>query len=67
MTVRYTGDPDRKTVELNVRGHVTRADCDGVLEPLQRFIDTHGRIKVIEVIDSFDGFDPAVLVAGDTL
>lgn len=64
MTLRYTEYPDSKTVEFTVQGHVTREDYDDVIDRLQTFIDTHGRIKMIEVIESFTGFDPSVLLPG---
>jgi hypothetical protein len=64
MTVRYTEYPAQKTVEFTVQGYVTRADYYEVLEPLQRFIDRHGRIRMIKVIESLDGFDPSVLLTG---
>ena len=64
MTVRYTEYPAQKTVEFTAQGSVTRADYYEVLEPLQRFIDRHGRIRMIKVIESLDGFDPSVLLTG---
>lgn len=64
MTIRYTEYPAQKTAEFAVQGYVTRQDYDDVLEPLQHFIDRHGRIRMIEIIESFDGFDPSVLLPG---
>lgn len=64
MPIAYAEDPDHGIVELRVSGRVSRQDYDSVAEPLQRFIDTHGTIRLMEVIESFEGFDPATLLPG---
>lgn len=64
MPITYTEHPDTKTVEFTVEGHMSRADYDKVVTPMQAFIDTHGTIKMIEVVKSFTGFDPTVLLPG---
>lgn len=64
MSLTYTEYPDDAIVEIRVEGHLTREDYDAVIEPLQDFIDAHGTIKLIEIIDSFTGFDPSTVWAG---
>lgn len=64
MTVFFSEDPATKTVELCVKGKVTVEDFDAIKEPLQAFIDRHGTIKIIEIVESFDGFEAGVLLPG---
>lgn len=64
MTVRISKDDTTKTIELTAAGYVTRADYDGAIDDLQDFIDQHGTIKIIEIIESFDGFDPSAMWSG---
>jgi hypothetical protein len=64
MSIGYTEDPRSGTVELTVNGRVTRDDYDSVVDRLQQFIDAHGTIRLIEVIETFEGFDPSVLLPG---
>ena len=64
MSLSYHEDPDTKTVEFTVRGKLTKDDYERVVTPMQAFIDTHGSVRVIEVVESFSGFDPAVLIPG---
>lgn len=64
MTVSYAEDPDAKIVELTVSGRITREDYDAVIDRLQAFIDAHGTIRLIETVESMDGFDPSVIWPG---
>ena len=60
----YTEYPDDAIIEIRLDGRVTREDYDAVIDKVQDFIDAHGTIKLIEIIDSFKGFDPSALWAG---
>lgn len=64
MPITYVEHPETKSVEFTVEGHMSREDYDKVIEPMQAFIDTHGTIRMIEVVKSFTGFDPSVLLPG---
>ncbi|QFT82221.1 hypothetical protein FIU89_16460 [Roseovarius sp. THAF27] len=64
MTVEYEEDAETKTVELTVAGKVTREDYDRIVDRMQGFIDTQGTVKLIEVIESLDGFAPSVIWPG---
>ncbi|SLN69018.1 hypothetical protein PEL8287_03845 [Roseovarius litorisediminis] len=64
MAITYSENDETKTVEFTVSGRVTRADYDKVVAPMQAFIDRHGKVKMIEIIESFDGFEPSVLWPG---
>ncbi|MDA7426276.1 SpoIIAA family protein [Thalassococcus lentus] len=64
MTVRYTENEETGVVEIHLDGRVTVDDFEAIIKPLQSFIDSQGDIKVIEVIESFDGFDKSILMPG---
>lgn len=64
MSLSYHEDPSSRTVECRIDGRLTKADYDRVITPMQAFIDRHGQVRVIEVVESFAGFDPAVLIPG---
>ena len=64
MTIEYREDDATRTAEVLVRGKITMEDYTAAVEPMQAFIDRHGTVKFIEVIESFSGFDPAVLWPG---
>lgn len=64
MSLSYVEHPTTKTVEFRIDGKLTREDYDRVIGPMQAFIDAHGTVRVIEIVESFSGFDPAVLIPG---
>ncbi|TFH08974.1 MAG: STAS/SEC14 domain-containing protein [Nitrosomonadales bacterium] len=64
MTTMYKEIPEQKTVEFIIYGKVTKEDFDQISEKLHKFIEAHGTIKLIEVIQSFEGFDPSVIWDG---
>ncbi len=45
-------------------GKISREDYDTAVAPMQAFIDRHGTVKFIEVVESFKGFDPSILWPG---
>ncbi|MCC1493964.1 STAS/SEC14 domain-containing protein [Cognatishimia sp. F0-27] len=64
MTLTYSEDPAAKLMEFTVSGHLGREEYDAVIEQVQAFIDTHGTVRMIEVIESFPTFDPSILLPG---
>ncbi|WP_306152770.1 STAS/SEC14 domain-containing protein [Roseovarius sp. MMSF_3281] len=64
MTIQYSEDPETRTVEIIVADRITQEDYDAVAERMQTFIDTHGTIRLIEVIENFQGFDPTMIWSG---
>ena len=64
MTTTYQEYPQQKLVELHVDGKVTEADFDDVAARLEAFIARHGKIKLIEIIENFDGFELAAASKG---
>ncbi|WP_028914150.1 STAS/SEC14 domain-containing protein [Pseudorhodobacter ferrugineus] len=64
MTTSYRTIPDTKTFEFTVSGKVTEADFDALSGPLEDFVEEHGKIKLLEIIEDFQGFDPMMLWKG---
>lgn len=64
MTIQYREDDSTKVAEITVSGKITLEDYTSAVEPMQAFIDKHGTVKFLEVIESFSGFDPATLWPG---
>lgn len=64
MTILYAEDDATQLAEMTVRGTITHDDYVAAVTPLQSFIDRHGTIRFIEVIESFAGFDPSILLPG---
>ncbi|MDD9744578.1 MAG: STAS/SEC14 domain-containing protein [Marinovum algicola] len=64
MAITYTEFPEKKRVEFTVSGQITKADYDSIAGPMEAFIDAHGTVQMIEVVDHFSGFDPGLLLPG---
>lgn len=64
MTLGYTEYADDIVVEVRLDGRINRDEYDACIEKLQDFIDAHGTIRMVEIIDSFTGFDPSTLWEG---
>jgi len=64
MTTTYKEFHAEKIVELYVEGKVTQEDFDRIAGQLHQFIETHGKIKLLEVVRNFEGFDPSMLWDG---
>ena len=64
MTLTYSEDDSTKTAMITVSGMITRDDYDAVMVPIQAFIDKHGSINFIEVIESLSGFEPSIIWPG---
>lgn len=64
MPVTYKQSDDTKIVELTVSGKVTQNDWDTVAPRFEKFVEQNGTIRLIEIIESFKGFDPALLWEG---
>ena len=64
MTTSYRMIPETKTFEFTVSGKVTSEDFDALAGPLEDFVEEHGKIKLLEIIENFQGFDPMMLWKG---
>lgn len=64
MSIEYHENDITRVAEIIVRGKITIEDYTAAVDPMQAFIDRHGKVKLIEVIESFHGFDPSMLWPG---
>ncbi len=64
MACIYTEDDTDPIVELRIVGRVTQHDMDEILPKLEAFIARHGTIRLVEIIEKFDGFDPTTVLDG---
>ncbi len=60
----YTEHETLPIVELRVVGRVTERDMGEIIPRLEAFIGKHGTIRLLEVIERFDGFDPTTILDG---
>lgn len=64
MACIYTEHQSLPIAELRVLGRVTEHDMDEILPRLEAFIGKHGTVRLLEVIERFDGFDPSTVLDG---
>lgn len=64
MSTTYRAIPETKTFELTVKGKVRSADFDALAGPLEEFVKEHDKIKLLEVIQDFEGFEPSIIWKG---
>ena len=43
---------------------MTEHDMDEIVPKLEAFIEKHGHIRIVEVIEKFEGFDPTTVLDG---
>ncbi|MGK6318659.1 STAS/SEC14 domain-containing protein [Sphingomonas sp. DT-204] len=55
-----TTDEATGLVELTVDGRIDRAEFARVVAELERLLETHKQLNVVEVIRNFEGIDPAL-------
>ncbi|MCT4558381.1 MAG: STAS/SEC14 domain-containing protein [Pelagimonas sp.] len=60
MPITYEEFPETKSIEFTYRGMLTVEDYQGLVEPLVRMIERFGDVNVVDVVDSFAGFDDAL-------
>lgn len=64
MACLYSEDAKAQVVEIKVLGRVTENDMNNILPKLEAFIDKHGTIRMVEVIERLEGFDPTTILDG---
>ncbi|WP_158623210.1 STAS/SEC14 domain-containing protein [Pseudorhodobacter sp. E13] len=64
MATSYRTIPETKTFEFTVSGKVTSEDFDALAGPMADFVEKHGKIRLLEIIEDFQGFDPMMLWKG---
>ena len=64
MTVEYKEHPALQMVEIVVDGKVTTAEFEDIAPKMEKFIEEHGKIKIIEIIKNYDGFEWGMIGEG---
>ncbi len=64
MATTYIEDDANKTIEIIVDGKVTKAEFDKLSAKMEAFIETHGKINILEIVRDFQGFEPSMLLDG---
>lgn len=64
MSCIYSEHETAPVAEIRIVGRVTQNDMDHVLPKLEALIRKHGRIRLVEVVESFDSFDPTTILDG---
>ncbi|SLN68813.1 hypothetical protein PSA7680_03630 [Pseudoruegeria aquimaris] len=64
MALHYKEFPSEGIVEIRVDGKVDRQEYFNAINQLESFIFDHGTVKLIEIVDDFDGFDPRIVWDG---
>ncbi|MEZ5874175.1 MAG: STAS/SEC14 domain-containing protein [Hyphomicrobiales bacterium] len=57
----YKEHDNAQAVEIRLSGRVSTEEFDKVAAKLEAFINRHGEIRVLEVVDDFEGMDAAAL------
>jgi len=53
----YKEYDNAQAVEILLKGRVSTEEFDGVASKLEAFIDRHGKVRVLEIIQDFEGMD----------
>jgi len=61
--LEYREDASSNLVEIVVDGRVSKAEFDDVATRLEAAIARHGKLRVLEVVKSFGGIEPAAFWA----
>ena len=63
MTVHFSADSQARVVELTVSGKISHADFAAILPKMEAEL-ARGPLSLVEVIDSFEGFDLSTIWDG---
>lgn len=64
MSCKYSEHDNLPVAEIRIDGRVTEHDMDEILPKMEALIEKHGSIRLIEIIDRFEGFDPTTVLDG---
>ena len=64
MACIYTEHDTAPVVEIRVVGRVTEHDMEVIIPKLEAYIEKHGTIRLVEIIERFEGFDPTTILDG---
>lgn len=53
----YKEHDNAQAVEILVKGRVLTEEFDSVASKLEAFINRHGQVRVLEIIEDFEGMD----------
>lgn len=59
--IEYDEDDAKGVVEIRVAGRITAADFEAVRRRLEDFLARHERVRLVEVVESFEGMDLSLL------
>ena len=57
----YKEYDNTQAVEIVLKGRVSREEFDALAARLEAFIGRHGRIRVLEIVEDFEGMDASAL------
>lgn len=64
MSVTYDEHATLPIFEIAVTGKITQDDMDAVLPRLEAFLERHGKVRMVEIIPDFGGFEWSTLWDG---
>lgn len=64
MNIEYTEQPSDDLIELTVHGRITQADLEALVPKIDAFTETRDQIRLLEIVNEFDGIEPAALLDG---
>lgn len=60
-SLEYSEDSTLGLIELKVAGRVRAAEFEDVIERMERFFEGHEKVRLVEIIESFEGIDLSLL------
>jgi len=57
----YEENPEKKMIELGVTGKITSSEYDKIFEAVKKRLDEWDEVRVLEVIDGFEGIEAMAL------
>lgn len=64
MSCIYTEHASEPIIEIRVLSGVTQNDMDHILPQVEAFIEKHGSIRMVEIVEKMERFDPSVILDG---
>ena len=66
MTIEYREDAESGIIDVTINGRVTEDDYHRIIPQIEAFIQNqpNQKIKILEIIKKYDGFDFSVLSKG---
>lgn len=64
MACIYNEHDTLPVAEIRLVGRLTENDMNHIVPKLEAFITKHGKIRLIEIIERFEGLDPTTVLDG---